>query len=47
MKLRLGSPRQGLSQKTVLCSRREILVSFFNSFKKETIFWLPWAKTVF
>ena len=48
----------GLSQKTVLCSRYEILFSFFNSFKKlqsnflkelkkENIFWQPGAKTVF
>jgi len=50
--------QRGLPHKTNLCHRHEILVSFFNSskkllcnflleLKKETIFWLPWAKTVF
>jgi len=48
----------GLSQKTNLCHRHEILFSFFNSnkklqsnflleLKKENIFWPPGAKTVF
>ncbi len=49
---------KGLSQKTTLCLRHEILFSFFNfhkklkssfllKLKKENIFLLPWAKTVF
>jgi len=47
-----------LSHKIKLRHRHEFLVSFFNSnkklqsnflleLKKETIYWLPWAKTGF
>jgi hypothetical protein len=40
-------PTPGLSQKTNLCQRHEILFSFLKELKKENIYWQSGATPVF